>query len=774
VKLTDLIHQIGNVTREATNFVRYPVQMVSQRIRNTAQEQLERAEVPFLRQRESSEQAEVAQTPTSSRTVQSNSVSTLERTDVEVARDTVLVDQAIAMPRECTGRRGKYQIEELLNSGESFHLYRGVWARNQAPVLIQAYRLDKFNREELRHAKELLERLESVSLRNSTGQDFRIITPWDTAIATTEKRGYLITQSVPNRNRTLRDYLNQYLTMPPQQVRQVLLQVLQTLWFLHNHPIRFTDGVVQYGLLHGNLSLDSLVMMVDPQSLNGQDLKFFIYLKDLALWQVPFHASSKGTASKKTVSSFEALQPKFFQRDLTNLGAIGFCLLTGDRSDRAFQPNFDPDNEPPDSRWHRNPHDALKNYIRRLLGCDRNTFGSAEQALQSLPSSTQETVSQGLTPVTTEAREKIQMPGCLWLLPLGLLLASGGWWLVRSLTGQSPIALLRPKPPTAIQDVSALKTLPMTPTRFAASEAWKSVIGVRRSSFDSNLQDELNRRSGFRLRQLQLHPASDNPLTLQQQLQSGKLAFVLSDSTSDLSNLDLEKVTVAYDGVAVVTAFSDGYRATNIPKQLNGEISLQQLQKTYIEDKSNFRRLFPKDDIATTVFRNTLFPDAEQDPVSIQRFDRLRIDVGTQPVNAMFETILKNFEAGKQPPTIGFARISQVYGQCSVYPLAITTANGTIQPFVQDNGKPINPELDLCNTKGGYWLDPTVFTNKQYPFVYQLNVVYSKSNGRSKQIAEAFIATLKTDEGQCLLSEAGLVPLTPIQVKGVCRGTNPP
>ncbi len=774
MKLTDITYRIGNVFRDATNFARYPFQIISQQIHNAAQNRLEQVEIPIPGQDSTRVESQTqSQQSGNSHSTLTQSVQSAQSVDGNYSATAYglhgdSTEDVQTICRECAGRRGKYRVEELLEDRGQIRIYRGVGLRNNTPVLIQEYLLNHFNRDEVRQAQEKLERLESVSLRNTTGQDFRLITPWDLAIAPTDKRGYVITRYLPGK--TLREYLKCYVAMPSQQVRRVLAQMLQTLWFLHNLPVRFTDGTVQYGLIHGNLNLDSLVIASNPQQLSGQEPQFYVYAKDLALWQIPFQPSAKSrpTALKKPVLDFDSLLPKFFQRDLSGLGAVAVCLLTGDRSDLAFQPGFDPDTEP---RWQAIADNPLKKIIRRLLGLDHNPFGSAEEAYRSLLAPIAAETSQVLTTAPTEADKKLPRMGCLGLLLLGLLLGIGGWWLMRSLLGQSPISLIKPKPPTTMRSVEAIKHLPNGTINFALSAPWREVIGTRRVSYDKNLLDELSDRADLGRTRFQPRPMPESLTAVQQKLQSGELAFVLGDSVNDLSGQDLEQTTVAFDGVAVFVAFSDVYRANNIPKRLNGKLTLTQLQKIYMGDDKDYRPYFSSDQVATNVFRKTLFAnDSGQDFERSREFYRLRVDVQAQPINAVFEQVLKSYEANDPHISIGFARISQIYGQCSVYPLAIADSNQTTQAFVQDNGKPIEPGLDLCNTKGGYWADADVFANGQYPFVYHLSVVYARSNPQSKQAAEAFIQILKTDEGQCLLSEAGLVPVQNVRKAGVCQG----
>ena len=101
--------------------------------------------------------------------------------------------------------------------------------------------------------------------------------------------------------------------------------------------------------------------------------------------------------------------------------------------------------------------------------------------------------------------------------------------------------------------------------------------------------------------------------------------------------------------------------------------------------------------------------------------------------------------------------------------MKVGEAGKEVQALVEINGSPISPELNLCDAKGSYAPDPRVFESQNYPLVYPLTVAYLKNGGESQQAAETFIRALKTDEGQCLLNEAGLIPIFSVEQEGACN-----
>ena len=112
---------------------------------------------------------------------------------------------------------------------------------------------------------------------------------------------------------------------------------------------------------------------------------------------------------------------------------------------------------------------------------------------------------------------------------------------------------------------------------------------------------------------------------------------------------------------------------------------------------------------------------------------------------------------------IAFGKLSQVFGQCSVYPLALANGNNkAIQPLIQDNRQPIQPTTDLCEDKGAYYPNTEVFKTGKYPLAYPIAIAYLKDNSLPP-VGEKFADLLRTKEGQTLLKEIGLVPLFQIE-----------
>ncbi|MGB7519292.1 MAG: hypothetical protein WA896_06650, partial [Spirulinaceae cyanobacterium] len=109
--------------------------------------------------------------------------------------------------------------------------------------------------------------------------------------------------------------------------------------------------------------------------------------------------------------------------------------------------------------------------------------------------------------------------------------------------------------------------------------------------------------------------------------------------------------------------------------------------------------------------------------------------------------------------SIGFAPISKVVGQCSVYPLALKSGQEvTVSPLKKRNNQPVTPQTDLCDQKGSYAPNAEQIANQEYPLAYALAVIYPRDNSR-EAVGEKFAAILKTKEAQDLIEKTGLVPL---------------
>ncbi|NJK75292.1 MAG: hypothetical protein HC942_16175 [Microcoleus sp. SU_5_6] len=810
VRLADLVNSVGSNFREVANFIRYPFQNLSRIAMNRAQEKYEQAEIPFGKQPEKQENsggvsnrhlqgrnlnASRIPTPQESDSESdgrtSRSASNYRTSQVKVANSslsetanavTIAAVNRLAEKRyrsaetipilsngqEITGgRRGRYRVEKLLQGGERVRLYQGVMVVNNKPILIEEYLLPdgEFNQTEAEQRKEKFEKLASLNLKNGGGQDFRLISPWDAIAPSNEKRCYLIFEPPIENSLTLREYLREKGAMNSQQVREVLSQVLQTLWFLHNYRLRTFDDEFEQGLPHGNLNLDSLLIEIKSQPSAFDRPQFFIYAADLALWEDLF---------KPPTVKISERSPK---QDLIDLGYVSFYLLSGKTIDPDTAQPLNPKLEqdwPPEFKDVR-----LKKFIRRLLGIDqpfKDAFEAKQALLAPKPIEVEVQVDEVTEPdEATENTHKSSVWPLLLTILLFSLLASLLWQIIVRFIQAPPqvkLPVFNSSEPCCLVKIDGVPT--GTVSYITEDEGiWSYILNtVSLVSYNKTLAEELKIREP-RLEKYRFNISDAN---LIKAIRLRRADFALTTSIKDLPD-DMEQVEVAYDGLVVFVAFSDNKRLQSVPNALNGKITIDQLREIYTTERltdwsppegidRNIKLYMPVDNLqAVKLFEDLVFQgDLPQEFTNLpQKMIRdARPQINDKPIDESYilGEILKDFEQ-ERTVGFGFGLLSRVFNQCAVYPLAVGEKGQEVQPLVQqiDNQvKPIEPTTDLCNDKGSYWPDVESFKSARYPFIYRLVVVYPKDERRSIA-GKKFAELLKTDEGQRLLSEAGLVPL---------------
>jgi serine/threonine protein kinase len=447
VRLADLVNSVGSNFREVANFIRYPFQNLSRIATRHAQKEYENVELPWGKKTETRENSvEQSNIPVEKRNSQADRMlnpyspqellneSNARTSQVKVASSSlneianaVTIAAADRLARKTSpsaktlpilptdieirgGRRGKYRVEKCLKDGETVRLYQGIQVENNKPILIKEYLLTDrdFNQKEAKERKEKFEKLASLNLKNGVGQDFRLISPWDAIAPSNEKRCYLIFEQPVHNSLTLREYLLKSGAMTPHQVRGVLDQVLQTLWFLHSHRLRTFDDDIEQGLPHGYLSLDSLLIASSSQPSALDKPQFFIYVADLALWEDLF---------KPPTAKFSERSPK---QDLIDLGYVSFYLLWGTTVDPDTAQPLNPKFE---QHWPEFKDARLNKFIHRLLGIDQ-PFKTAFEARKELlaPLSRELETPLDVTAEADSLEEDTQKSSSLFRLVLTIIL----------------------------------------------------------------------------------------------------------------------------------------------------------------------------------------------------------------------------------------------------------------------------------------------------------------------------------------------------------------
>ncbi len=803
MRLADLVNSVGSNFREVANFVRYPFQNLSRIATRHAQNEYEKVELPWGKKTETrGNSVEQSNLPVEQRNSQAGRMlnpyspqellneSNARTSQVKVASSSlseianaVTIATADRLARKTSrsaktlpilptdieirgGRRGKYRVEKWLKDGESVRLYQGIQVENNKPILIKEYVLTDrdFNQKEAKERKEKFEKLASLNLKNGVGQDFRLISPWDAIAPSNEKRCYLIFEQPIHNSLTLREYLLKSGAMTPHQVRGVLDQVLQTLWFLHSYRLRTFDDEIEQGLPHGYLSLDSLLIASSSQPSALDQPQFFIYVADLALWEDLF---------KPPTAKLSDRSPK---QDLIDLGYVSFYLLWGTTVDPDTAQPLNPKFE---EHWPEFKDARLNKFIHRLLGIDQ-PFKTAFEARKELlaPLSSELETPLDVTAEADSLEEDTQRSSLfrlvLTIIIFGLL--AGLLWQImlrlRQPLSQVEGLVFNSSEPCCLAQIDQVPTGTVTYIT-EADGIWSYILNtVSLVSYNKTFVEELTIREP-RLKTYTLNISNENII---EAIRLKRADFALTTFIKDLPD-DMEQVEVAYDGLVVFVAFSDNKRHQSVPNALNGKITLDQLREIYTTEtltnwsppegiNQNIKVYMPVDNRqAVKLFEELVFkgdPPQEFKNLPEKQIRDARQKINQQPINESYilGEILKDFEEN-QTVGVGFGLLSRVFNQCAVYPLALGKKGEEVQPLVQQLGnqvKPIEPTIDLCNDKGNYWPNVEAFKSASYPLIYRLVVVYPKDKTRAvagKKIAEL----LKTDEGQRLLSEAGLVSL---------------
>lgn len=644
---------------------------------------------------------------------------------------------------ELRGRLGTYQITESLPARGMGRLYRAVQIGNGQPVVVKEYLLlDRcFNPTEVQQRKAALLQTSQSGFEDQKGMDFRVISPVESFADATSDRIYMIFPGHLAASPTLRAVLQDQGAFSADRVRQVLHQVLQTLHFLHRQPLGSASSGQRTGAAHGNIRLDSLLL----------NENFYVYTCDPNQWEQLVHPSPP-----------QPLSPAI---DLQDLGLVGFSLWTGlvaesqaelkTREDTVW-PSDDPD---------------LKQFLCRLLGFEQ-PFESAEAArlflLRLPPASTQISGVPAQRPVAGKVKPKFRL---YWLLSLLTLPILGGllWlFLPRSMSDSyAEVRQFKHLLPS-FEDVNGIEPgqYPYTGERFGT---WTTVLDKKPVS-DRKIRELLTQPKPEVAAMFEYRGYHPTRSPLEEVLQANEKAhFAIAAETTPLPN-GLVQEAIAYDGLLI---YVPAYKSQNLPRALKGRISLAQLKKIFTGEVTHWRELgesFP--DLPIKPYRPSE-PEALRffqqkvignDPQLIAKFNQIekRPTFSTLRAIASAEKLSQTTEAG----TISFGFLTQTWDQCKVYPLAVSATDAApTQPLLRETTQgtlnPISFTDNLCREKKPLPNLPA-FQQKTYPLSLPLVIAYPRDNNLpGHQSGPLFAKFLKTQDGQYLLQQTGLVPLQP-------------
>ncbi len=644
------------------------------------------------------------------------------------------------------GQAGIYQIERYLGCRGLGRLYEAVNINDGQTVILKEYIIPNrdFNSEETRLTKESFLRLAGVALADGRPQNFRLVLPHDAIADPREERCYLVFQGRIASATTLADHLAVNGAMDSWQVRDFLFQVLQVLESIHTQKYRLSSGMIQHQMPHGNLSLYSLLI---TENLQG----FHIYVCDLGLWEHRF-CSPLVPPPEYSIAG-----------DLQDLGYIAFYLLAGGIVDLEKGYALDPNHQ---DHWRRDVHPALKDYLYNLIGIGSVSYETAEtarRALVRLPMHREiaSVAFVATAPAPPKKQRQWLRPLIAWLaVILGILLAL--WLFLPALFSTRPT---REVFPCCLAQVSGI---PEGQFNYTAERegTWSYVLQQENLiARGTTLEAELRKSQPKLQLNFQAVPSFSAAIAL---VQADRAAFAISSLLNNVSS-DLTFRPFAYDGLAVFVAFSYARRDNSLPSALGGQISFEQLRRLYTGEVRNWRELggpdlavrlyAPLDTESVQIFeQRVLRTDA-----AIAQFRQLLSQGGETGVTALptFETLrqaIRDFEE-RNVGAVSFASISRVFGQCSVYPLAIKESDQPASaPLITRDKKAVTPTTDLCNEKGNYTPDYEAFVSGRYPLSYPIAVVYPLDNRRIP-VGDRFAAMMTTTEAQKLLQRTGLIPL---------------
>ncbi|MEM7062120.1 MAG: hypothetical protein AAF572_03025 [Cyanobacteria bacterium P01_B01_bin.77] len=689
---------------------------------------------------------------------------------------------------------GVYTIKSCIHSQGWMRCYDGLQDNGNEAVWIYEYCFDpdSWSEDDIDERKRRFKHLIDLNLRLGQGSDFRIIRPKD-VINPAGNRVYLITRPLPQ-SFTLGEFLQQQPgPWTRLQIERFLYQVLQSLQYLQTYLVNWPGDRWEQKLSHGRLSYEHLWVRLPDDSTELSAHPFFIYLGRFTLWeqlvwpqQLPI-ADNNGDIGS-------------IHDDLQTLAPIVFALIRGYPSE---------DNPTDLDLW---PNDdnlrALYPYVLQLLGQgERERFKSIDSAisiLQSLPDIYEPPYSleapealQG----SIEESEEPQKPSLLLPLCLlgGSILLSFLTWLALSISSEKQQIVC--DDPCRLKDVAS-DGIEGLRYDIEAGSSWGkgffstltsplegrqlTVAEFQRTLLDRDPTLPLEKvHSSLVPKDLLMEYLRTDVLDVALMQQTEAIPTALENQEAQTIATDaLEKKVVGYDGIAVFVAHSNAQRQDSITKRLRGQISLQKLRELLLDpnatlDGASVKLYWPKDETTVSLLRDFLFKsDADKVLFEQQRSEARRLAHVFPERENMYERMLSDFETNAQTGDgdtigIGFNRISQLIGQCSVYPLALVDDGS--QPrhlFVNADGNPIDKTTDLCGDKGTYWVNGHLFQRSSltYPLAYEMAVVYHRSaNVKACKHYEygcpkgqLLADKLMTPEGQYLLSEVGLVPVSSI------------
>jgi ABC-type phosphate transport system substrate-binding protein len=662
-----------------------------------------------------------------------------------------------------------YIIQSSFDKQDGICFYSAT-NKNQELVVIKEYNLQEIgcDRKIIPKRQEAFKNLVKWNLKIANGQDFRLVQLIDAI--NKDNNCYLVTKPISD-GISLEKYLSNYGRMTAKQIREVIKQVLGTLEFLGTYRMRFSDAKLEErGIVHGNINLRSLILKKTNFS-SIDERQFFIYLSDLALWEHLFYAPDSERYKPNIAKTREELGS--VEDDLKKLGLVSFCLAGGS-TDKNFTEalNF----ESPEI-WSQLQDDQLKGYIQRLLGFER-PFSNASDAsnhLISLPLlNIHKLPEQPLTDIENNQSSKSEnleetsnqfnltfVWSSLFVISSALL-----YILYYTFPKKNPDTFNKHNNEETVKNTCCesitrnFQYIPGTEWNFVTENL---LVNPNPDKFQTkvNFFNVLSERTSGSII-TSIYPPNRIPnisrdyvftkLNQNQNQREQKPDFALMRLENKLNVQGLTQVPLAYDAIVIIVAFRvNTEKNQNLIQKLNGQIKLDQLIDIYNGkltelDNIKIQPLLP-DRETVNIFKKLV---SDKKPIDFKGTN----DKKNYEINELYKKILD--ESSNEKVLISFSRLSRMFGNCSVYPLAVAEDNRAIQVLVDNDNKEIQPNnIDLCNDKGSYKPNEKALNENTYPLTYKLGIVFRKDNS---YVESQVVKALQTPYSKSLLRQLGYVP----------------
>ena len=686
--------------------------------------------------------------------------------------------------KEIRGKRGIYQIKRFLGRQGNGRIYAAVQQNSGKSIVIKEYLLpNRCFREEIirQQKKEIFARVVNFQVAETIPTDFRLIIPQEGIGDRNQDRCYLITSSnlasLPN----LKTYLAQQGRMEQEQIIKLLDQVLQSLEFLHSHKWQFTSGEIKQGLVHGNLSLDNLLI-------RQTEVGFLVYLWDLSFWENIFDPRIEEVSTKRVIDDLEAL------------GNIGFYLLAAKEiAVQSFPLN--PRNE---LNW-RGISSPIKNFLLQLLGLNSRfeDAATARKKLRQLMLKPNDLVSSTLPSSRAADAGQKTINWLVWIIGSAIFLGSVsviGWSIfnknkkrIFSLGAESCIKDIKNVPTGNFtysivaldksQNIAAKRLKNIFNLNDTYKNAYKNICGLdsENNSFievlsqTHQLELELSQKIFNNQKELinNINPALIDFALMNLDPNQYQDNFIRDDRKQVINKI------VAYDGLLVYVPFEDCQNCEQLGRYLEQKITLKQLRDIYtakvsywheINPKINYKiplkAFVPQDNSALELFKQLVFENQEDiaaltEAIESGKIQKLESYSILQEIRKLWQR--GNIADGTKIGGIGFDFQEIAYKQCNIYPLTVLKNSSAFFPMLvkQDQtGVNLFEDLSCKDDKQHYQLNTNVFRNYHYPLAFSLNLLYLNENKNDNlELGKKMVEILKTKEFQCHLSHKKLIPL---------------